>query len=193
MLPEIFDLFMQVDSSLRALQGGLGIGLTLVKRSSSCTAAPSRPAARAPGRGSEFVVRLPRRGRDAVRNRRTESRRAPAGPPRILIVDDNRDAAETLAPAARAMGHEVGRPRRAVGRRDRAQFRPGDRVPRHRPARHERLSRSPVGSAQPGLKDLVIVALTGYGREDDVRRGAPGRRLRRFRRQDRSSSHSSRT
>ena len=110
MLPHIFDLFTQADKTLDRSQGGLGIGLTLVRSLVELHGGAVRAESAGPGRGSTFVVTLPRLA--------GESGAAAAGPSdaaeaedaesrRILIVEDNADLREGLAGLLRAMGHDV--------------------------------------------------------------------------------------
>jgi signal transduction histidine kinase/ActR/RegA family two-component response regulator len=105
-LQSIFEMFTQLDRSNRRSQGGLGIGLTLVR--SLVTMHGGRVEARSAGvgHGSEFVVELPARSETAVEDRRTDAvGRFP--PARILIVDDNADAAEMLGQLLELMGATV--------------------------------------------------------------------------------------
>jgi signal transduction histidine kinase len=106
-LGSVFEMFMQVDRSNRRAQGGLGIGLTLVR--SLVEMHDGRVEARSdgPGTGSEFVVELPVRA--DVRPAPSASTTPLAVLPdrRILVVDDNRDAAETLGALLEALGATV--------------------------------------------------------------------------------------
>jgi two-component system, chemotaxis family, CheB/CheR fusion protein len=105
-LDEVFDLFTQVNPSLARTEGGLGIGLTLVKRLVDLHNGEVRAYSDGLGKGSEFVVRLPL-AREAVQSD-AEGQSAPSlGLRRILVIEDNTDAREMLAIALRLAGHEV--------------------------------------------------------------------------------------
>ncbi len=171
-LESIFDMFMQVDRTAEHSQGGLGIGLTLVKRLAEMHGGKIEAKSGGEGQGSEFVVTLPvlQELAGAV----------PAAPDsaiksllkrRILIVDDNKDSADSLAMLLEITGNETYMAHdgeEAV-----------DAVERHRPevvlldiglpkldghevCRHIR--------EQSWGKDIVVIALTGWGQEDDRRK-----------------------
>ncbi len=174
MLPRIFEMFTQVDRTLERSHGGLGIGLTLVKQLVEMHGGGIEAHSGRPGRGSEFVVRLP--GGAGVAPSESPppdgGGRAP-GPAlrRILIVDDNRVAATMLDQILRQVGHEV----RTVhdgeaAVREAGEFRPdvvlldiglpgrnGYEV-----ARHIR--------QQPWGHEVVLIALTGWGQDEYRRR-----------------------
>ena len=109
MLERVFDLYRQVDRSKDATHDGLGIGLTLVKRIVELHGGTVAASSAGPGSGSEFTVRLPREQSRAGH----DTAHGAAAPPastrrlRILVADDNRDAAHTLAMLLRLEGHEV--------------------------------------------------------------------------------------
>jgi PAS domain S-box-containing protein len=111
LLPHVFDLFTQADRSLERRQGGLGIGLTLVRRLVEMHGGHVEAASAGEGRGSVFTVRLPRLGRAAARADAPDDDGAPAspaGPPRrVLVVDDQPDSTDSLAMLLRLRGHEV--------------------------------------------------------------------------------------
>ncbi|MBI2896899.1 MAG: response regulator [Deltaproteobacteria bacterium] len=116
LLSRVFDLFRQGDRSLDRAQGGLGIGLTLVRSLVEMHGGSIRAASAGEGRGSEFVVELPLRvERDQTPAVRDETSPGQTGPSqattrsgrRILVVDDNIDAATTLAEALETWGHSV--------------------------------------------------------------------------------------
>ena len=109
-LEAVFDLFSQVNPSLERDQSGLGIGLYLVKRLVEMHGGTVTASSAGTGKGSEFVVRLPVLIRSESRVERHPSARIPQrnGPKRrILIVDDNRDAAQTLSRLLSLSGHQT--------------------------------------------------------------------------------------
>jgi len=104
----IFDMFTQIEQSRERAQGGLGIGLTLVRRLVQMHGGSVEARSAGIGRGSEFVVRLP-----IVQHALSAAAAAPAvippdvAPRRILVVDDNQDAAGSLAMLLELDGHQV--------------------------------------------------------------------------------------
>ncbi len=180
---EVFDLFMQVDNSLERALGGLGIGLTLVKSLAELHGGSVEAHSEGIGKGSEFVVRLPAQPtRDSTPEESTESA-SPAGPLRVLIVNDNQDSSESLARLLKNMGHET----RTAATGERAieiarEFRPAIALldiglPVMNGFELARRLR-----VEPEQKNLAIVAVSGYGKDEDMNRAARVR-LRRLRRQ----------
>ncbi len=171
MLSSVFDLFMQAERSIDRSQGGLGIGLTLVRSLVELHKGSVSAASDGPGTGSEFTIRLPLLTQPAVPA--PSAVRAPAAGStsrRILIVDDNQDSARTLAMLMKISGHETflcfdG----AVRPRSRTHLPARGRAARHRPARHERLRRRREAAA--GARR----ACDGAGRPHGLRsrRGPP--------------------
>ncbi len=107
LLDRVFDLFAQGDSSLDRTQGGLGLGLSLVKRLVELHGGSVDAHSDGPGKGSEFNIRVPIAEQPAAAR---ESSPAPQGdtqPRRVLVVDDNRDAAESTAELLRLESHIV--------------------------------------------------------------------------------------
>ncbi len=107
MIHHLFDLFVQADGALARTQGGLGIGLTIVRELVKLHGGTVVAASDGEGRGSEFVVRLPGRIGPQQIAEAAPSRHGKVAPRRILIVDDNEDAATTLASLLGTWGHEV--------------------------------------------------------------------------------------
>ena len=110
LIPTVFDLFVQGERSLDRSEGGLGIGLTLVKRLVSLHGGTVSAHSDGPGRGSEFAI-YASRARAVCIVERASSRPRPShrrtGAAACPVVDDNRDSADTLAALLEAWGHDV--------------------------------------------------------------------------------------
>lgn len=178
-LDEVFDLFVQIDTSLERAQGGLGIGLTLVRRLVQMHGGSIRASSEGKNRGSCFEVRLPLAARGSSRGPDTQASDAPSpasasAPPagrRILIVDDNRDAANTLAQLLGMSGHVV----RAVYDPELAldallDFTPDLAFLDVGMPKLNGLELAAMIRADARGNDVVLIALTGWGQEDDRRR-----------------------
>ena len=108
-LLRIFDIFMQVDKSLERSQGGLGIGLTLVKQLVQMHGGSVEVRSDGLGKGSEFVVRLPLlvMPKSAIQVKTKASHKTATRARRVLVADDNGDSAESLSMMLELLGHKV--------------------------------------------------------------------------------------
>ncbi|MGH9323720.1 MAG: hybrid sensor histidine kinase/response regulator, partial [Vicinamibacteria bacterium] len=170
-LPRIFDLFTQADYSLGRTQGGLGIGLSLVRSLVEMHGGGVEARSEGPGRGSEFLVRLPvdntiEAGTNGARASEETSLRGS-----FLVVDDNHDSADMIALLLSSLGAKV----RVVY----------DGRSALEAIRGQRPEVALVDLGMPGLdglevarrireetelRDVVLVAMTGWGQEEDRRR-----------------------
>ena len=171
MLTRIFDLFMQGETSIDRTEGGMGLGLTLVKKLVHLHRGTVRAYSRGPGNGSEFVVRLPCTA--AAELPAPKRAIAPAGriePRRILLIEDNQDIRDLLRIKLRQLGHDI-------------------EAAEDGPTGLEKLLTSPpdialVDIGLPGIsgyeiarqarqtlgRRVYLVALTGYGQTEDRER-----------------------
>jgi CheY-like chemotaxis protein len=173
-LAQVFEMFSQVVPALDRSQGGLGIGLSLVRGLVELHGGKVEAQSGGIGCGSKFIVRLPLL--DVQAPHASEEPATPSMVPdgrnrRILVVDDGRDAADSLARMLRMMGHETHTAYdgleavQAAGR-----FRPDvvlldiglPRLNGYEAARQIR--------HQPGGRSVTLIALTGWGQDEDKRR-----------------------
>ncbi|MHB8476830.1 MAG: PAS domain S-box protein [Steroidobacteraceae bacterium] len=107
-IKSLFEMFSQVKSAQDRSEGGLGIGLALAKGLVELHGGNIEARSAGVGRGSQFIMRLPRRVQDIKSTLDpARGRHVPAAPRRILVADDNRDAAESLAMLLQIDGHEL--------------------------------------------------------------------------------------
>ena len=167
----IFDLFQQENVSLERTHGGLGIGLTLVKRLVEMHGGTVSVASEGMGKGTEFTITLPVVAEvSATEERTSHVRRESSGPMRVLVVEDNEDAAESFRMLLELNGHVVRVARDGVeGLRAFEEFAPEVAF---------------VDLGLPGIDGFgvaervraiagrhpVLVAISGYGRDEDKRR-----------------------
>ncbi len=171
-LPHLFTMFTQADTSLERTRDGLGIGLTLVKAVAEMHGGTVEARSDGLGRGSEFEVRLPvLEEASATIAPAAEDEPTTRVGHRILIVDDNRDGADSLAMLLEAFGHETHQAHDGVEAIDAAErVRPDvmlldiglPKLNGYEVCRRIR--------EQPWGEDLMIVALTGWGQDEDRQR-----------------------
>lgn len=173
MLSRIFDMFTQVDRSLERSRGGLGIGLTLVRRLVDMHNGSVEARSNGPDEGSEFVVRLPVLIQPPPEPPpRSDGPRATAlSECRILVVDDNKDSADSLGMLLRLKGNDIRTAHDGLEAVEVAEtFHPElvlldiglPKLNGYEVARRIR--------QQPWGRDMILVALTGWGQEEDRRR-----------------------
>ena len=173
MLPRIFDLFVQVDRTIDRSLGGLGIGLTLVKKIVEMHGGTVTAASEGTGKGSEFTVELPAVAeptKDLLPSQPSPAAQAPAGL-HVLVADDNPDTAAGLTKLLQASGYRV--------------TTAGDGLEALEAARAERPEVILMDIGLPGMdgyriaeqlrkekgcENAVLIAISGYGQEQDRRR-----------------------
>ena len=170
-LPAVFDMFTQFDASPERTHGGLGVGLALAKRLVQLHGGTISARSAGLGHGSEFTVRLPIATAPAGALDADLKQREKVSPRRVLLVDDNRDFALSLAALLELEGHDVRTTFEAVSAETVAgEFRPDiafldlglPHVNGFELARRLR--------AQPHTNGTVLVAVTGWGKEEDRQR-----------------------
>jgi signal transduction histidine kinase len=175
-LTRVFEMFVQIDTSLERKRGGLGLGLTIVKTLVEQHGGRVRAGSAGPGRGAEFVIHLPLPPAAVELSAADASGPSPApttAPRRVLIVEDNCDSAEMLATFLTMEGHQV---QMAHDGRHGVEafhsFRPDivlldiglPEINGYEAARRIR--------ALPTGRSIALVALTGWGQDADRRRSA---------------------
>jgi PAS domain S-box-containing protein len=174
MLRRVFDMFAQVDRSMERAQGGLGIGLALVKRLVEMHGGSVHAASDGPDRGCRFVVRLPLirapapaprlDGGHALSARETDGLR-------VLVVDDNVDSAESLSQVMRILGYPVAVAHDGVAAVDMvASWRPAVALLDIGMPRMSGLEAARAIRALPGGEKLWLIALSGWGQHEDRRK-----------------------
>lgn len=174
LLPQVFDLFIQGDRSLARSEGGLGIGLTLVRRLVELHNGTVAVTSDGLGQGSEFIVQLPALAQSETsdeRESKLEMEFRSINSRRILIVEDNKDGADTLAMLLRMMGHEVSVAYSGVEGIRMAETLPLDVILLDigLPGMNGYEVASQLRKL-PGFRDTVFIAMTGYGQDEDRQR-----------------------
>jgi CheY-like chemotaxis protein len=171
-LARIFVMFAQADTSLERTEGGLGIGLALVRSLVELHGGTIEAHSDGPGKGTEFVVRLPLATHEpASPGAESAAARSQVSASRILLVDDNEDACDSMAALLRMGGHEVQTAYDGVaGVLEAERYKPDvvlldlgmPNLNGYDACRHIR--------AHPWGKGMILIALTGWGQDEDKRR-----------------------
>jgi signal transduction histidine kinase len=171
-LQAIFEMFSQVETALSRSRGGLGIGLCLVKQLVEMHGGSIEARSEGPGQGSEFVVRLPVAVEQTfLRRARDEGDADLVSQLRVLVVDDNRDAASSLAMLLKIMGNDVRTAYDGEEAVDAAvEFRPDVvlcdiGLPKMNGYEVARTLRQATWS-----KNMALIAVTGWGQDEDRRK-----------------------
>ena len=172
MLSKIFEMFTQVDRNVERSQGGLGIGLSIVKRLVEMHGGTVEARSDGDGKGSEFVVRLPV-DVSVVQHEPFDEAKVvrPTARYRILVVDDNVDSAESLAMLLTIMGNETRTAHDGLKALDvAAAFRPEVILLDIGMPKLDGFEVCRRIRQQAWGKDMVVIALTGWGQEEDKRK-----------------------
>ncbi len=173
LLPELFQPFMQISESLDRAQGGLGLGLAIVKGMVELHGGSVNAYSEGLGKGAKFTIRLPlspHTHRQQEGNQQASGGKS-ARPLRILVIDDIPDVVEILCPLLRNLGHEVISANKGIeGIRKAKEYRPEvlfcdiglPEMSGYEVAENIRNDND--------LKDVFLIALTGYAQTDDMER-----------------------
>ncbi|HKP13818.1 MAG TPA: PAS domain S-box protein, partial [Blastocatellia bacterium] len=174
LLPHVFDLFTQADRSLDRSQGGLGIGLTLVRQLAELHGGRVEARSDGPAKGSEFVVHLPlstAAGVERAEASASESAPPTSSPLKILVVEDNLDSAEMLAFMLTLRGHQVHVAHNGAEALEAAHtFTPQAVLCDIGLPGMNGYEVAARLRQQAEFKRTALIALTGYGQEEDRRR-----------------------
>ncbi|QDV35323.1 hybrid sensor histidine kinase/response regulator [Tautonia plasticadhaerens] len=174
LLPRVFEPFVQGERSSARTEGGLGVGLAIARSLVELHGGTITARSDGPGRGSEFVVSLPAAEPQAIPDRRsTPAEPAKRRPPRVLIVDDNKDLVRGLSLLLRRLGYQVAVAYDGPEGIDAAR------------SEHPEVILLDIGlptldgyevarrlRREAALEGTRIIAVTGYGQEEDRRRSA---------------------
>ena len=163
-------MFTQADRSVEKAHGGLGIGLTLVRRLVDLHGGRVEARSDGPGCGSEFIVRVPALVEAPQEHSplRTEAPAVTSTGQKVLVLDDNRDAADTLSLMMRLMGNDIRTAYDAPeALRVAAEFSPTIALLDLGLPGMSGYSAAQAIRREPWGKDMILVAVTGWGQETD--------------------------
>jgi PAS domain S-box-containing protein len=171
LLPRLFTPFLQADRSLDRSRGGLGLGLAMVKGLVELHGGSVTASSEGAGRGAEFTVRLPLEKELPALAEPSATPQPSANQLRILIIEDNRDAADTLRLLLNHLGHETrvayAGPEGVAAAKE---WPPGVVLCDIGLPGMDGYEASRQIRQLPGMADALLVAVTGYGQESDVQR-----------------------
>lgn len=173
-LPHLFEPFYQVNRTVQRSQGGLGIGLTLVRTIVEMHGGTISAHSDGPGKGTQFTMRIPRHVCDETELAAPAldlAKKVSPNARRVLVVDDNRDAAESLTMLLRFSGHEVVTAHdglQAIA--DAKEFRPELVLMDLGMPGMNGYEAAKALRGEPWGSEMVLVALTGWGQEEDRKR-----------------------
>jgi CheY-like chemotaxis protein len=171
MLPRVFEAFAQADRSFDRSRGGLGLGLALVKGLVELHHGEVRADSAGVGSGTEFTIRLPLAPAPRATEKVPAPAAAPAGPLRVLIVEDNRDTAETLGDLLELSGHTVEVAHTGIsGVAAAQQFQPHVVLCDLGLPGMDGYQVAAELRSNPTTANARLIALSGYGLEEDLRR-----------------------
>jgi CheY-like chemotaxis protein len=170
LLPKIFDLFAQAPGHRHA-QGGLGIGLTLVRSMVELHGGTVEARSAGPQKGAEFIIRLPREGADSPPAPAIDAAGVDVAPRRVLVVDNNRDAADSLGVLLALLGVESRTTHDGVSALEALdEFRPSAILLDLGMPGMDGYEVAQRVRQHPHGRDVALVALTGWSHERDRRR-----------------------
>ncbi len=172
-LKNVFELFAQAAGPSHAVQGGLGVGLSLARSIAELHGGVLTAHSEGPGKGSEFMLRLPAAAAPDSQATVAQPTSAPGFRQRILVVDDNVDAAESLGTMLAYSGHDV---RVAHGGMEALsaarEFSPNVMILDLGMPEMDGYAVARAVRSDPSIASTRLIALSGYGQPDDRRRTA---------------------
>jgi PAS domain S-box-containing protein len=169
MLARLFEPFAQADRSLARSKGGLGLGLALARGLTELHGGTIEAHSDGPGKGSEFVVRLPRSREPAALTEVPVSPSSVGKKKRVLVIEDNRDSAESLRTLLDLSGYEVDVAHTGpAGVEAAARFKPHAIVCDIGLPELDGYGVAEALRGRPEMANVRLIAVTGYGRTEDI-------------------------
>jgi CheY-like chemotaxis protein len=170
LVARVFDVFVQGDRGLDRREGGLGVGLTIAKRLVDLQGGTLTAASEGSGLGSRFILGFPLLQNPQLAAPAPPRSRSTSTPQRVLVVDDNRDAAEALAALIGTLGHDVQVLDTGSEALDMSvEWQPDVMLLDIGLPGMDGFEVARRLRTMPELKNMCLIACTGYGSDDDVR------------------------